>query len=94
MNESHVPVLEEISPELFLLELYNPYGLYELDAAMYVADRIGYCDASRLMARPKPGEIALMMEWEDGTKFWCHANERILNSIRERLERRRRMSCV
>lgn len=94
MNERHVPVLEEISPELFLLELYNPYGLNELDAAMYVAERIGYCDASRLMVRPKPGEVALMMEWEDGTKFWCHANESILNSIRERLAWRSRKEVV
>ena len=73
--------IEELDPELFLSELYNPYGLYELGDALCVAASIGYCDASRLLVRPKPGEVALMIEWENGSKYWCHANKEILESI-------------
>lgn len=81
--------LESIDPELFSLELYNPNGLHELDVALCIAASIGYCDASRLLVRPKEGEVALMIEWEDGSKYWCHANMDILDSIREWLARRR-----
>ena len=80
--------IESIDPELFLPELYNPYGLYELCDAMCVAASIGYCDASRLLVRPKDGEVALMIEWENGTKYWCHADKEMLDSIRERLAMR------
>ena len=80
--------LEELDPELFSLELYNPYGMYELSDALYVAASIGYCDASRILVRPKEGEVAIMIEWENGTKYWCHATRETLDSIRERLERR------
>lgn len=80
--------LEEISPELFLWELYNPNGMYELDDAMSMNESsFGWCDASRLKVRPKSGEIALMVEWYDGTKYWCHADKRILDSIRYRIAR-------
>lgn len=79
--------LEEISPELFLGELYNPVGMWELNDFLYVGDRIGYCDASRLQFRPKPGEVALMMEWPNGEKCWCHASRCILKSIERRLAR-------
>ncbi len=81
--------LESIDPERFSLELYNPYGLHELSDALCVAVSIGYCDASRLLVRPKEGEVALMVEWENGSKYWCHANKEILDSIRERLARRK-----
>lgn len=80
--------LEEFDPELFILELYNPNGLWELSDALYVAPRMGYCDASRLQVRPKDGEYALMIEWENGTKYWCHINKELLESIKWRLERR------
>lgn len=80
--------LEELSPEVFLWELYNPNGLYELDDALSMKEsRFGWCDASRLMVRPKAGEIALMVEWYNGTKYWCHADEKILDSIRFRIDR-------
>lgn len=81
--------LEEIDPELFSYELYNPYGINELDVALCVATRIGYCDASRLLVRPKAGMVAIMVEWEDGSKDWYHANTHILESIRYRLARRK-----
>ena len=80
--------IESIDPELFLPELYNPNGLYELDDALCVATSIGYCDASRLLVRPKYGEVALMVEWENGTRYWCHADKEMLDSIRKRLARR------
>lgn len=73
--------LEELSPELFSLELYNANGLHELDAAIYTDAKFGYCDASRLLVRPKAGEYALMVEWWNGTKYWCHANKSILENI-------------
>ena len=80
--------LEELSPEVFLWELYNPNGLYELNDALAMKEsRFGWCDASRLMVRPKAGEIALMVEWYNGTKYWCHADEKILDSIRFRIDR-------
>lgn len=75
--------LEELSPEVFLFELYNPNGLWELNDALCMRDSsFGWCDASRLRVRPKSGEIALMIEFYDGTKFWCHADEHILDSIK------------
>ena len=80
--------LEELSPEVFLLELYNPNGLYELSDALCMRESsFGWCDASRLLVRPKSGEIALMIEFYHGTKFWCHADAWILDNIRFRIER-------
>ena len=81
--------VEEISPELFIFELYNPYGQYELSEALYTASEFGYCDASRLYVRPKSGMYALMVMWDDGTKYWYHINPEQLPSIRERLARRK-----
>ena len=77
--------IEELDPELFLWELYNPNGLHELDDALCTDATFGYCDASRLSVRPKPGEYALMVEWWNGTKYWCHADKQILKNIEERL---------
>lgn len=81
-------MLEELDPELFLWELYNANGLYELGDALCTDAKFGYCDASRLHVRPKPGEYALMVEWWNGTKYWCHADKRILESIEFRLARK------
>lgn len=80
--------VEEIDPEQFLWELYNPNLLWELDVALYCAVEFGYCDASRLAVRPKSGEFALMITWENGAKNWCHITDTLLNGIRERLARR------
>lgn len=79
--------LEELSPEAFLFELYNPNGLWELSDALCMEESsFGWCDASRLLVRPKDGEIALMIEFYNGTKFWCHADETIIKSIKDRIE--------
>ena len=77
--------LEELDPELFFFELYNPNGLWELDDALYVATSIGYCDASRLPVRPKTGEVALMIEWPNGSKYWCHGTEHTLKVIKDQI---------
>lgn len=80
--------LEEISPELFLWELYNVNGVQELDAALHIAVKFGYCDASRLFVRPRSGMLALMVEYEDGAKEWYHITPKMLELIRKRLARR------
>lgn len=33
---------------------------------------VGYCDANRLLVRPKDRMIAIMCEDDDGEKFWFH----------------------
>lgn len=81
-------MIHELDPELFIWELYNANGLHELDEAICTDAKFGYCDASRLRVRPKPGEYALMVEWWNGTKYWCHADGSILDVIRKRLGRR------
>lgn len=80
--------VEEISPELFPWELYNANGVQELDVALHIAVKFGYCDASRLLVRPRSGMLALMVEYEDGAKEWYHITPRMLKIIRERLARR------
>lgn len=81
--------VEEISPEQFLYELYDANLLWLLDDALYSAVEFGFCDASRLAVRPKSGEYALMITWENGEKNWCHVTNTLLNGIRERLQRRK-----
>lgn len=81
-------MIEEISPELFLYELYDSSGIWTLDDAIYVGASFGYCDASRLQVRPKSGEFALMVEWPNGNKCWFHINEEMLKCIKRRLARK------
>lgn len=80
--------VEEINPELFLWELYNANGIAELDVALHIAAKFGYCDAGRLYVRPKSGMLAIMVEYENGDKEWYHIPPRLLDSINERLARR------
>lgn len=80
--------VEEISPELFLWELYNANGAYGLSDALHIAVKFGYCDARRLYVRPKSGMLALMVEYEDGSKEWYHITPGLLDSINERLARK------
>jgi hypothetical protein len=79
--------IEEADSELFTWELYNSAGLWQLDDALHVAEHLGYCDASRLLVRPRAGEYALMFTWPNGEKYWCHVNERLLNLIKKRINR-------
>lgn len=78
--------LEEISPELFLWELYDANGIHILSTDLYIAKSVGYCDASRLQVRPRAGMFALMIEFEDGMKHWFHGTEYTLKAVRRRLE--------
>ena len=51
--------------------------------ARKIADvAIGYCDASRLFARPRRNEYALMCEDEDG-KFWFHVDKSFFDKLLE-----------
>ena len=79
--------LEELSPELFLWELYNANGIQCLSVDLHIAKSVGYCDASRLQVRPRAGMFALMIEFVDGTKHWFHGTEHTLKSVQSRLER-------
>lgn len=79
--------IEEISPELFIWELYNSSGMWELEDACYCAESFGYCDASRLPVRPRTGEFALMVYWPNGEKCWFHVTPKLLNAIKKRCER-------
>ena len=80
--------VKEISPERFLYELYDAEGQWGLDDALHVATEFGYCDASRLLVRPKSGEFALMVTWPDGASHWFHIMPTQLELIRRRLARR------
>ena len=82
-------MIEEISPEKFSWELYNSFGIWQLDAALWSAVWFGYCDASRLLVRPKTGEYALMVEWMNGTKYWFHIDAKMLKLVKRRLAKRK-----
>ena len=79
--------LKELSPELFSYELYNSDGCWQIDTALHCAELFGYCDASRLLVRPKAGEYALMIEYKNGYKCWFHIPERMLEIIKKRIKR-------
>ena len=72
--------LEELSPELFIYELYDSGGPL-LDHNEVEQMAIGYCDASRLQVRPRNNLMALMCEDPDGNKFWFHATQREIDRI-------------
>ena len=78
--------IEEINPELFLLELYDTYMLHAFDSWELATYAVGYCDASRLYVRPKAGEVALMCELPNGNKMWCHINKKMLDGLNRRRE--------
>ena len=78
--------LEEISPELFLWELYDANGIFGLSEDLYIAKTVGYCDASRLQVRPRAGMFALMIEFPDGTKHWFHGTKHTLEAVKGRIE--------
>lgn len=79
--------LEEIDPELFLYELYDAEGLSYLDPHDLAVCSIGYCDAGRLLVRPKSGECALMVELPDHDKIWFHVDPKTIELINRRRER-------
>lgn len=78
--------IEEISPELFLWELYDASMLQSLEGWELARYAIGYCDAGRLYVRPKSGELALMCELPDGEKVWSHIDSKMLDGLNQRRE--------
>lgn len=80
--------LKELNPELFSYELYDSAGCWQIDTALHCAELFGYCDASRLLVRPKAGEYALMIEYNNGYKCWFHISERMLNLIKKRIAKK------
>lgn len=78
-NRKPIP---EISAEGFAYELYEPNFWQRLGFEFSTSDdivigkaiecAIGYCDANRLLVRPKDRMIAIMCEDDDGEKFWFH----------------------
>ena len=81
-------MVEELSPELFLYELYDSGGIQSVDDAIRSGASFGYCDASRLYVRPRSGLFALMVEWPNGDKFWFHIDNEMLKCIKRRLARK------
>jgi hypothetical protein len=80
--------LKELNPELFSYELHNIAGCFQIDTALHCAESFGYCDASRLLVRPKSGEYALMIEYKNGYKCWFHISERMLKLIEKRIAKK------
>ena len=79
--------LEEINPELFIYELYSCDALAYLDPYDLAVLSIGYCDAGRLAVRPRPGLLALMIEYPDGEKCWFHIEPKLLELLNKRRNR-------
>ena len=86
-------MLKELNPELFSWELYNVAGMWHLDDAIRDAASLGYCDASRLTVRPRAGEFALMVEWNNGERFWFHVSAKLLHLIEKRLKKKDSAKC-
>lgn len=74
-------MVEELSPELFIYELYDSSGPYYLDNMRDEMESFGYCDGSRLAVRPKSDLYALMVIWKDGSKCWFHVDKKQLEDI-------------
>lgn len=74
--------ISAISAERFSYELYEPCFWLRLGfefttdddivIAKAIGRAVGYCDANRLLVRPKDRMIAIMCEDDDGEKFWFH----------------------
>lgn len=80
--------LIELNPEKFTFELYEPnyaerlgttYEMQDIGRKI-VENGIGWCDASRLLVRPKSHMIAIMCEDENFEKFWFHTYASLLDA--------------
>lgn len=77
-------LMEELNPELFTWDIYESnYGArLDLDYCQSIdynimhkeiKDRcVGYCDGGRLYVRPRSDCYGVMLEDDDGEKFWFH----------------------
>ena len=80
--------IQEISPELFIWELYCSDMLAMLDSYDALERfAIGYCDGGRLPVRPRSDLIGLMVEFPDGEKMWAHITPDMLASLQKRRSR-------
>lgn len=94
-NEAKMNLLEEISPENFIYELYDSgwrdrfedyYDFLSVPNYSKIAERaIGFCDASRLQVRPRTDEYAIMCE-DDCGKFWFHVTPMMFDGILDAIE--------
>lgn len=83
----------QLSAERFMWPLYDSgwrerFGHWqEPVTAKEIADAfVGWCDAGRLLVRPRSGEYAIMCEI-DGEKFWFHHLPYMLESILEEVKK-------
>ena len=85
----------QLSAERFTYELYDADWRYRFDNYSWdnhptskdIAKAfVGWCDAGRLLVRPRSGEYAIMCEI-DGEKFWFHHLPYMLESIIEKVEK-------
>ena len=85
----------QLSAERFTYELYDADWRYRFDNYSWdyhltskdiAKVFVGWCDASRLLVRPRCGEYAIMCEI-DGEKFWFHHLSPMLESILEEVEK-------
>jgi hypothetical protein len=77
-------MLEQIDPEKFLYEYYSCDALAFLDSNEIARNAVGWCDASRLLVRPRRDLLALMLEMSDGEKMWFHIDQKMLSLIEKR----------
>lgn len=80
-------MLEELSPELFIWELYDAEALGMLDPDSLAEAAYGWCDASRLPVRPRRDLLALMLEYPDGERCWFHIDPKMKELIERRKQR-------
>ena len=77
-------MLEQIDPEKFLYEYYSCNALDFLDNNEIARNAVGWCDASRLLVRPRRDLFALMLEMPDDEKIWFHIDQKMLSLIEKR----------
>lgn len=90
--------IDEINPERFTWDCYEvDYGGrlgldYRQSVDMKTMEReikkraIGYCDGSRLYVRPKSDMYGLMLEDDEGEKFWFHYPKTCLDYIMDGID--------
>lgn len=78
MTSMEIAEKYQLSAERFTWELYDAgwrerFGHWEKPVSWRdIANAfVGWCDASRLLVRPRCGQYAIMCE-VDGEKFWFH----------------------
>lgn len=90
--------MEELNPELFTWDNYeNDYGArlnlnFRESTELRTMEReikkraVGYCQGSRLSILPKPDMYGLMLEDDDGEKFWFHYPRTCLDHIMDGID--------